>query len=136
MMASLLKPAFNVVVNTSAAYLLSRQLTQDNPNEVGTIVAIDTVFRIAITHLLTAMKLPCDGVGQLGNLIFLCSTIGTQPLSVALYQRIFKGLQVQNQPMYLSMMAYIFFGWKVNLMVKDVICLCFPSMLSHVKIKN
>ena len=142
-MVSLVKPVFNVIVNASAACLLSQQLTQDDPQEVGIVVAIDTVFRIAITCMLTAMKLPSDGVGQLGNLIFLCSTIYTQSVSSTLYRLIFSIRKVRGQPVpghqrptYLSMMAYIFFGWKVNMMVKDVICLCFPSMLSHAKTRT
>ena len=136
-MASILKgPVFNVVVNAGAAYGLSSYLQEDKPKEVGNIVAIDTLFRIVIVHLLSSLKLPVDKVGTAGHLIFPCLSFISQPLSVALYRKVFKATHPEGQPIpghrgprYLSMMAYIFFGWKVNMMAKDVMYLCFPSMI-------
>ncbi len=131
-MTSLSKAAsglvFNVVVNTGAASILSDQLKEDNPNYVGAVVAIDTVFRIGIVHALSAMKLPPEKAGTLGCLIFPCLTLLTQPLSDITARRVFKIKNIREgvpkESQWLHMMAYIFFGWKVNMMAKTVFHLC------------
>ena len=131
-MTSLSKAAsglvFNVVVNTAAACILSDQLKEDNPNHVGVVVAMDTVFRIAIVHALSAVKLPPEKAGTLGCLIFPCLTLLTQPLSDIAARRVFKVKNARDgapkESQYLHMMAYIFFGWTVNMMAKTVFHLC------------
>lgn len=132
-------PIFNVVVNPAAAYGLSYFVEQElSPRDISVIVAIDTAFRIALVHLLGYLTLPSDKVGSLGHLIFPCLTFLTQPLSVKFAERfsfvkpepktINPMLRLPNSR-YLHLMAYIFFGWKINMMLKDVVYLSFPSLI-------
>ncbi len=114
-------PIFNLVVNTSAAYGLSKVASDDKPRDVAIIVAIDTIFRILISNALTALKYTPKEHRTVGELIFLCSTLVTQPISVKIAETFFK----VKAPSYLNTLAYIFFGWKVNIMTKDVIFLSY-----------
>lgn len=109
--------AYNLVVNTAAACGLSCVASGDNPYDVAIIVATDTAFRMALSQAISALKLTPGEPKTLGNLIFLCSTLLTQPLSVKFAENIF---QVKKPPSYLHTMAYIFGGWKANLLVKDI----------------
>ncbi|MBS0647614.1 MAG: hypothetical protein JSS10_00145 [Verrucomicrobia bacterium] len=109
----------NIGLNSSAAYSLSCLFETDNPRDVAIIVAIDTVFRMALSIALSALKLPPENPRSIGNLAFVSLTMITQPLSVQVAKRCF-GVK---PPDYLSTMAYIFFGWKTNLMLKNVIYL-------------
>ena len=116
-------PIFNLVVNSTAAYGMSRAVKSDTSRDVAIIVAIDTMFRIVISNALTAMKFTPEKPKTVGQLIFLCSTLLTQPLSVQIAERVFK----VKAPSYLSTLAYIFFGWKANIMTKDVIFLAYQK---------
>lgn len=117
----------NIVGNGTVAYGLSRLLQTDRPRDVAIIVAIDTVFRIATIHALSALSLPYEKPKTIGHLIFPCLTVLIQPLSVKIAQRLFH----VKAPHYLSTMAYIFFGWKANMMAKDVIYLALSALLTR-----
>ncbi len=109
--------AYNLVVNTAAACGFCYVASDDNPRDVAIIIATDTLFRMVLSHAISALKLTPGEPKTVGNLIFLCSTLLTQPLSVKCAHYFF---QVKKPPSYLHTMAYIFWGWKANLMVKDV----------------
>ncbi len=109
--------AYNLVVNTAAAYGLCLVASDDNPRDVAIIVATDTVFRMILSHAIAALKLTPGEPKTVGNLIFLCSTLITQPLSVKCADRYF---HVKKPPSYLNTMAYIFWGWKASLMGKNI----------------
>ncbi len=118
-------PIFNLIVNTSAAWGLSKVASDDNPRDVAIIVVIDTIFRIMISNALTALKFTPKEHRTVGELIFLCSTLVTQPISVKIAETFFK----VKAPTYLNSLAYIFFGWKANIMTKDVIFLSIGEVL-------
>lgn len=109
-------PIFNVIVNSSAAYGLSKAVKRDEARDVAIIVAIDTIFRVVISNVLSALRYTPSQHKSVGELIFLCSTLITQPMSVKFAETVFK----VKAPRYLSTMAYIFFGWKANLMTKGL----------------
>ncbi len=112
---------FNLVVNTSAAWGLSKVASDDRPRDVAIIVVIDTIFRILISNALTALKYTPKEHRTVGELIFLCSTLVTQPISMKIAERFF----IEKAPSYLNTLAYIFFGWKANILTKDVIFLSY-----------
>jgi hypothetical protein len=114
-------PIFNLVVNTSAACGLSKVASDDRPRDVAIIVVIDTIFRILISNALTALKYTPKEHRTVGELIFLCSTLVTQPISMKIAEKVFK----VKAPSYLNTLAYIFFGWKANIMTKDAIFLSY-----------
>jgi len=112
---------YNLLVNPAAAAFLTNFSHDDETvRDIAIIVAIDTVFRIALSHTISAFKLTPNKPKTIGNLIFICSTVVTQPVSVKLAERIFHA----KKPPYLNTLAYIFFGWKANLMVKDLFYCC------------
>ena len=117
---------FNVLVNTTTAYSASVCVSNYRPNnrDVAIIVAIDTAFRIAITHVLDALKIPFLEKETAGHLLFPCLTLLTQPLSVKFAQRFFNANSVWSTKMrYLEVFGYIALGWKANMMIKDVLYL-------------
>src|ERR1700678_2715614 len=89
------KGSFNVLVNAGAAYSASR-IGGVSARDVGIIVAIDTVFRIAITHVLDALKIPFLEKGTAGHLLFPCLTLLTQPISAKIAQKCFKADPLWN----------------------------------------
>lgn len=119
------KGGFNVLVNAGAAYSASRIVAEHYiSRDMGIIVAIDTVFRIAITHGLDALKIPYLGKGEAGHLLFPCLTLLTQPLSTKIAQRYFKAYpHWTNDLNALFLFGAIALGWKANMMVKDVMYL-------------
>jgi hypothetical protein len=119
-------PIFNLVVNTTAACGLSKAVSDDKPRDVAIIVIIDTIFRMVISNVLTALKFTPKEHKTVGELIFLCSTLITQPISVKIAETFFK----VKAPSYLNTLAYIFFGWKANIMTKDVIFLAYPGIFT------
>ena len=118
--------AYNFVINPAAAALLAKIVQDDDTaHDVWTIVAIDTLFRMALSHALSACKLTPATPKTVGNLLFLSSTLITQPLSTLFAQKVC-GIK---KPTYLNTLAYIFFGWKANLMVKDVVYVLRAALL-------
>lgn len=117
---------FNVFVNTATVYSASVCLGRSSStiNDVAVIVGIDTIFRIAITHVLDALKIPFLEKGTAGHLLFPCLTLLTQPISVKLAQRFFKVTPYWSLGFrYFEVFGYIALGWKANMMIKDVLYL-------------
>jgi hypothetical protein len=118
--------SFNVLVNAGIAYSTSRSIF-GNPNrsqDIAAIVAIDTAFRIAITHVLDALKIPFLEKGIAGHLLFPCLTLLTQPLSAKIAQRYFVTHSFwSDKKNYPELFGYIALSWKVNMMLKDVMYL-------------
>ena len=72
--------SFNVVVNAATAYSAPYFVMKGYPSQqAAIIVAIDTAFRIVITHILDALKIPFLEKGTVGHLLFPCLTLLTQP---------------------------------------------------------
>jgi hypothetical protein len=120
--------SFNVIVNAVTAYSVTKCIynyySSTKRRDVSIIVAIDTTFRIAITHVLDALKIPFLEKGTAGHLIFPCLTLLTQPLSVKIAQRFFNtDSSWSKKQHYLEMFGYIALGWKANMMIKDVMYL-------------
>lgn len=118
--------SFNVLVNTATAWSAGRIMSDLHYliRDIPKIVAIDTVFRIAITHVLDALKIPFLEKGMAGHLLFPCLTFLTQPLSVKIAQRYFKVQSIwSKKENYFEVFGYIALGWKVNMMIKDVMYL-------------
>ena len=118
--------SFNVLVNTATACAASSlgYRSFDLRRDIAIIVAIDTVFRIAITHVLDALKIPFLEKGTAGHLLFPCLTLLTQPISVEIAQRFFKtDPRWSTKKAYIEMFGYIALGWKANMMLKDVMYL-------------
>ncbi len=117
--------SFNVVVNAGAVYSASYLLTSKDyiNDQVTLIVAIDTAFRIAITHVLDALKIPFLEKGT-GRLLFSCLTLLTQPLSIKVAQKLFNASTYWNKNQSrIEVFGYIALGWKANMMIKDVLYL-------------
>ena len=117
---------FNVGVNVATVYALQHFLFK-NPTrgrEFARIVAIDTAFRIGITHALDALKIPFLEKGTAGHLLFPCLTLLTQPLSVKIAERFFNATPDWNKKeTYVVVFGFIAIGWKANMMIKDVMYL-------------
>ena len=112
----------NVLVNAATAYLAgyANFNSSDLRREIATIVAIDTTFRIAITHLLDALKIPFLEKGTAGHLLFPCLTLLTQPLSAKIAERYFEW---SKQEFSIRLFGFIALSWKANMMLKDVLYL-------------
>ena len=117
----------NFLINTATAYSVgymtntSFELSQVKGRSV--VVAIDTVFRIAITHVLDALKIPFLEKGRAGHLLFSCLTLLTQPLSLKIAQKFGFLPAADVRYTYPIIFAYIALGWKANIMLKDVMYL-------------
>ncbi len=125
------RPAFNVLVNSGIA-CCARKITVNDEQcrDVAIIVAIDTAFRIAITHALDALEIPYLQKGVAGHLLFPCLTLITQPISVAIAHRLFSiNERWSTRQTFIATFGYIAVGWKANMMLKDVMYLCSPSLL-------
>ena len=137
--------AINVAFNAGIAFYLSSKIEEKNSKEVTSIVLVDTVMRIALAHLLQLKSNPRQA-GTLGHLVFGCLTFCTQPLSVEIVRRYNRSQtsseKSQTSPekpkapytsmKHLMLMGYIFFAWKANIMAKDAIHLCFPSLFGRI----
>lgn len=117
--------SFNVVVNAGVAYSAPYFLPKGYLNrDVAIIVAIDTAFRIAITHVLDALKIPFLEKGTAGHLLFPCLTFLTQPLSVKVAQKLFNVSPYwDTKQSRIEVFGFIALGWKANMMIKDVMYL-------------
>src|ERR1700693_5807346 len=81
--------SFNVAMNTLTAYASADIIFNSLSLDLIIIVAIDTAFRIAITHVLDALKIPFLEKGTAGHLLFPCLTLLTQWVSTKIAQRFF-----------------------------------------------
>ncbi len=125
------RPIFNLVVNSHTAYFFSKLLKDDNSREIAIIVTIDTLFRIAVTHALDALQIPYLQTRTAGHLLFPCLSLLTQPLSVAVAQGYFHiNTNWNSSVSFMKMFGYIALGWKANMMLKDVVYLCCPRLHS------
>lgn len=117
--------SFNVIVNAATTYSARYIMTKNYPRrDIAMIVAIDTAFRIAITHVLDALKIPFLEKGTAGHLLFPCLTLLTQPLSVKVAQRFFNAGSYWNTTQSrIEVFGFIALGWKANMMIKDVMYL-------------
>jgi hypothetical protein len=124
--ASIAGPAFNVGVNVATAFVANSIIFNDprSSRDLAIIVAIDTAFRIAITHVLGALKIPFFEKGTAGHLLGPCLTLLTQPLSVRIAQRFFNtDPDWSTRESYVELFGFIALGWKANMMLKDVMYL-------------
>ncbi len=120
------RAGFNVGVNVVTA-IVANGIAYNDPSsnrDLAIIIAIDTAFRIAITHVLDALKIPFLEKGTAGHLLWPCLTLLTQPLSVKISERFFKthpdwGTKKAS----IEMFGFIALGWKANMMLKDVMYL-------------
>jgi hypothetical protein len=118
--------SFNVGVNVATAFVANGIIWHDPPSsrDLAIIVAIDTAFRIGITHVLDALKIPFLEKGTAGHLLFPCLTLLTQPLSVKIAQRFFNADPYwSKKERYIELFGYIALGWKANMMIKNVMYL-------------
>jgi hypothetical protein len=118
--------SFNVIVNAGTAYFSAPYITLKNypRGNLAMIVAIDTAFRIAITHLLDALKISFLEKGMAGHLLFPCLTFLTQPLSVKVAQKFFNASPHWDfKQSRIEVFGFIALGWKANMMIKDVMSL-------------
>ncbi len=129
MTGPVVRPVFNWVVNSGAAYFFSKFLKDSESREIAIIVTVDTLFRIAITHALDALNLPYLQPGTAGHLLFPCLSLLSQPLSVAFAKKAFtiKG-DWNSSASFMKLFGYIALGWKANMMVKDVLFLSYPGL--------
>lgn len=123
----------NVGFNSSSAYSCSRLLNDNDSLKITIVVAIDTIFRLVITHILDALKIPYLQTGTAGHLLFPCLTLLTQPLSVGFVQRFSSRKETElfnlNRAFgFIKIFGYIALGWKLNMMVKDIAYLAYPSL--------
>jgi hypothetical protein len=123
------KASFNVALNSSAAYGAAICVGEPDTRDIFIIVAIDTVFRIAIIRALEALHLNYHQIGFATHLIFPCLTLLTQPMSVKIARRVFNINQKwDTRPYFMTVFGYISLGWKLNMMSKDVIYINIPSL--------
>jgi hypothetical protein len=119
--------SFNVLVNAGVAFLVNRFTVENRVlgRDMTVVVAVDTVFRIAITHVLDALKIPFLEKGTAGHLLFPCLTLLTQPLSSKIVRKFYKTKSAWNNKShyFLHMFGSIAIGWKANMMLKDVMYL-------------
>ncbi|HEY5234940.1 MAG TPA: hypothetical protein VIJ14_02080, partial [Rhabdochlamydiaceae bacterium] len=68
--------SFNVGVNVATAFVANSIIFNDprSSRDLAIIVAIDTAFRIAVTHVLGALKIPFFEKGTAGHLLWPCLT--------------------------------------------------------------
>ncbi len=110
--------AFNLMATTGTAYYTSQALQKHDPRDVAIIVALDTVFRSGISHILYAIGMRCSCNSNATQLVSICLPLATQPLSVRVARKFF---QVQA-PDYISTFGYIAFSWKANMIIYCSIC--------------
>jgi hypothetical protein len=118
--------SFNVLVNAGTAYLASRFTVENRilRRDMTVVVAVDTVFRIAITHVLDALKIPFLDKGTAGHLLFPCLTLLTQPISCKIVRKFYKTDPTwNNKSHFIHMFGTIAIAWKANMMLKDVMYL-------------
>lgn len=124
-----LAPAFNVSFNTATAYLANRFVGDGQGRNIAVLVALDTIFRITITYVLSALKIPYIQTGTAGHLLFPCLTLLSQPLSLIVADKCI-GIDRRwyNRKFFITLFGYIALSWKANMMIKDVVYLCYPSL--------
>ena len=118
--------SLNVAVNTVIAFWINGNMfnTGIQSRDLAIIVAIDTAFRIAITHVLDALKIPFLEKGTAGHLLFPCLTLLTQRLSIKTAQRLFNtDPYLSKKENHFALFGFIALGWKANMMIKDVLYL-------------
>ena len=125
---SIVRPVFNVLVNSSAAYGVSRLINAPDCRDIAIIVAIDTAFRIGIIHVLSARNIHFHQNDLVGHLLFPCLTLLTQPLSVKIARIFNVNARWQTRPYFITTFGYIALGWKMNMMVKDILYIFAPSL--------
>jgi hypothetical protein len=130
LIGSIARPALNVAGNSLVAYLTTSFFSEHTSNRVIVIiVAIDTVFRIAITHVLDAIKISYLQTGSAGHLLFPCLTLLTQPLSIKIAQRFFNAPSKWSEgKSFMRIFGYIALSWKMNMMAKDMLYMCYPAL--------
>jgi len=124
-----LRASYNLLLNSSVAYCAAHCVREPDTRDVYIIVAIDTLFRFAITHALSKMNLPYLQIGVAGHLIFPCLTLLAQPLSVLIARKVFNTHRKWESRLYFMVVfGYISLGWKLNMMSKDVIYMNLPTL--------
>lgn len=116
----------NVGVNMVTAYVVNGIIWNDplSTRDIVIIVGVDTTFRIGITHVLDALKIPFLQTGTAGHLLWPCLTLLTQPLSIKIAERFFKtDPNWIKKERFVELFGYIALGWKANSMLKDVLYL-------------
>jgi hypothetical protein len=116
----------NVGMNAATVFVAGTIISQHFyfNRDVAIIVAIDTVFRIGITHVLDAWEIPFLEKGTAGHLLWPCLTLLTQPLSAKIAERFFKTHpEWIKKERFIELFGYIALGWKANMMIKDVLYL-------------
>lgn len=101
----------DILINTGIAFGTAKVLKTDVPSDVMTIVAIDTVFRIGISVVLSAIRMPSRSNSDAIRLLCLCLPIATQPLSAVVARKWFR---MQTAPNYISTLGYLTFSWRGN----------------------
>lgn len=124
-----LAPACNVSFNAATAYWANWFVGDSQGRNIAVLVALDTLFRITITYVLGALKIPYLQTGTAGHLLFPCLTLLSQPLSVKVADR-FVGIDNRwyNRKFFIMLFGYIALSWKANTMIKDVLYISFPSL--------
>ena len=122
-------PALNTSFNAATAYLANRFVGDGQGRNIAVLVALDTLFRITITHVLSALKIPYLLTGSAGHLLFPCLTLLSQPLSVIVADK-FVGIDHRwyTRKFFIALFGYIALSWKVNSMIKDVMYIFYPSL--------
>ena len=122
-------PALNTSFNAATAYSASWFIGDGQGRNIAVLVALDTLFRITITHVLSALKIPYLLTGSAGHLLFPCLTLLSQPLGVIVADK-FVGIDRRwyTRKFFIVLFGYIALSWKANSMIKDVIYLCYPSL--------
>ncbi len=115
---------FNVAVNAVIACRINGIIFNVGvqSRDLAIIVAIDTAFRIALTHVLDALKIPFLEKGTAGHLLFPCLTLLTQWLSIKIAHRFCNADHYLNKK-HFELFGYIALTWKINMMIKDVMYL-------------
>jgi hypothetical protein len=102
----------DILINTGVAYCTANVLKTDLSRDVAIIVAIDTVFRIGISILLSSIRMTSKSNSDVIQLFVLGLPIATQPLSVWVARTYFR----VKPPTYISTLGYLSFSWRINLL--------------------